>query len=1011
MIWNKRELTIVKERKLNFRSNRFYIKSIEDVIANRTDEKRYLISEVFYTEKTGVYRYRAIPEGVQIIAFTEDGKKKILLNQVKYYEVKGETYYMLQLEPNIKVRKTALNNIFSTHKAVSPVRTQGGNVTTFLENKYLYRILEKERYIELKEKIAQPNAVFYIGDTFTKTSLEDTVNLIDLQLVDIFLLDDLLREEYFNNNVRALILESAWLGRDNTWRQKISQDSEELVYLMKILKKNNIKVIFFNKEDPVHFDAFKHNVKYADIVLTTSAQTIPEYKKIKNIPVLSLGYFINEKRYNSFAVENTEEKTLFFAGSYYPKYTQRSDFFDDNLAFFGKEFNFKIYDRMKNTLSTENKFPVQYTKYIVGGGLTPDELLKETSEYLYTLNLNSITDSNTMIARRVYEMIALGKIQISNYAKSLERLKQYPIIYSKTNNQKELKDKIAVAGQTYPKDKRFEASLDILSKHSAYALLQQINNYVDLNLEVDLNIKITVDTVEEYEQMVRKILTQDKNKNLQLLVSCKESLYQDILQSDYTKEVANVYRFEDLDKDYVLPGYFTEMEYDVNYDKDYLLNLILLHKITPTDEIDGVAFEKSYKQIISEISDIKPQLYTNYTAYNKNKYQTFVVNSEPKCRKASTEEIIILTGAYPSQNNIYRHGFVHTRAKEYKAKGYDVHIVVPSVQDSFYIFENITVECITQETFQKKIRRRDETANIVVHALSKNIYNFLEDVKELCSITIWIHGAEALSAERRTDFFLGDNAKLEFERYKNNVNELRGLWKQILQEWQARFVFVSQWMKDIFDEDMNIEGYEYDYAIIANPIRTDFYTDHDTDSSKLKFLSIRPFASRKYANDITVEAIMALSEKPYFPELSFTIIGDGAHWNEVLEPLMKANFPNVKLLKKFLVDEQIKQYHEKHNIFFAPTRQDSQGVSMCEAMASGLVIFSSKNTAIPEFVSEDSGVLIENDDVSYYVEMVEQFLENPQLLEEYSKNGQESINNIAGNNLVIEKEINYILKK
>ena len=43
-----------------------------------------------------------------------------------------------------------------------------------------------------------------------------------------------------------------------------------------------------------------------------------------------------------------------------------------------------------------------------------------------------------------------------------------------------------------------------------------------------------------------------------------------------------------------------------------------------------------------------------------------------------------------------------------------------------------------------------------------------------------------------------------------------------------------------------------------------------------------------------------------------------------------------------------------------PTRQDAQGVSMCEAMMSGLVPVTSNNTAIPEYVNDDCGYLANN---------------------------------------------------
>jgi glycosyltransferase involved in cell wall biosynthesis len=41
----------------------------------------------------------------------------------------------------------------------------------------------------------------------------------------------------------------------------------------------------------------------------------------------------------------------------------------------------------------------------------------------------------------------------------------------------------------------------------------------------------------------------------------------------------------------------------------------------------------------------------------------------------------------------------------------------------------------------------------------------------------------------------------------------------------------------------------------------------------------------------------------------------------------------------------------KYGTFVATTRMDAQGVIMCEAMAAGMLVVTSNNTAIPEFVS------------------------------------------------------------
>lgn len=91
-----------------------------------------------------------------------------------------------------------------------------------------------------------------------------------------------------------------------------------------------------------------------------------------------------------------------------------------------------------------------------------------------------------------------------------------------------------------------------------------------------------------------------------------------------------------------------------------------------------------------------------------------------------------------------------------------------------------------------------------------------------------------------------------------------------------------------------------------------------------------------------------------------------------------------------------------------PTRQDAQGVSMCEAMSSGLVPLTSNNTAIPEYVYDDCGYLTNN-----YHELaaaIEELYYDSNLFLEKSKNASKNISELCSPKVVIKKELELILK-
>ncbi|MPN15616.1 hypothetical protein SDC9_162950 [bioreactor metagenome] len=81
---------------------------------------------------------------------------------------------------------------------------------------------------------------------------------------------------------------------------------------------------------------------------------------------------------------------------------------------------------------------------------------------------------------------------------------------------------------------------------------------------------------------------------------------------------------------------------------------------------------------------------------------------------------------------------------------------------------------------------------------------------------------------------------------------------------------------------------------------------------------------------------------------------------------------------------------------------------MCEAMSSGLVVVTSNNTAIPEFVENNSSGVLCNDYKEIANAMIEIY-ENPQKFEQISKMAAISIRDKCSQNIVIEQELDVIL--
>lgn len=215
-----------------------------------------------------------------------------------------------------------------------------------------------------------------------------------------------------------LFIESAWQGKDGLWKSKVSQNSAEVINLIKFCKLNGIKTMFWNKEDPVHFGTFVDVAKQVDVVFTTDIDCIGRYKAhVGHDQVYLMPFAAQPKTHNP--IEKYERKDAFnFAGSFYLKYPERQRDFVNLTAVATKFRDLEIYDRNFNNPHPHYTFPEQYQKYILGR-LEPHEIDKAYKGYVYGINMNTIKQSQSMFARRVFEMLASNTIVLSNYSRGV----------------------------------------------------------------------------------------------------------------------------------------------------------------------------------------------------------------------------------------------------------------------------------------------------------------------------------------------------------------------------------------------------------------------------------------------------------------------------------------------------------------------------------------------------------------------------------------------------------------
>ncbi|EAK3974319.1 glycosyltransferase, partial [Campylobacter coli] len=385
------------------------------------------------------------------------------------------------------------------------------------------------------------------------------------------------------------------------------------------------------------------------------------------------------------------------------------------------------------------------------------------------------------------------------------------------------------------------------------------------------------------------------------------------------------------------------------------------------------------------------------------------LNPQPFALIAKSKKLV-LTKQYPSYDDLYKYGFLHSRIKAYKEKGILVDVFKLSNTQRYECreFEGIDVMTASNDVLEETLIS-GQYDHILVHFLDKNMWSVLKKFIDKIKITVWIHGAEIQIWQRR-EFEFERYSEIEIQRQKKLSDQRVKFWTEIFNAnyKNIHFVFVSEYFKNESLGDLKVALEPSKYTIIHNPIDTSMfdYLPKSPDDRK-KILSIRPFTSRKYANDLSIKAILELSKREFFKELEFFIAGDGVLFDELTNNLK--SFKNITLYKGFLTQKEISNLHKKYGIFLNPTRMDAQGVSRDEAMSSGLVPITNNIAAIPEFVDSECGILVEPENAKALADAIEFLYKNPDEFMRLSRNAANRVRIQCDKDLIISKELDIIL--
>lgn len=260
-----------------------------------------------------------------------------------------------------------------------------------------------------------PYKIGMIADEFLYRSFADTA--------DIFYLTP----DHYEHEIDLLFVASAWRGLHNEWKGlgnvKNSELRSRLYEIIDYYKGLGKKIIFYSKEDPSNYYVFLDIAKKCDYIFTTAEECVEHYKKDTGVEqVRVLEFSVNPVQFHPIGMQMFHYEEVLFAGTWWnKKYPERKEDMEEifqNVLRAGKKL--KIIDRNYSLGNPDYFYPEKYLKY-VSPEMEHAVLQKIHKMHSWSVNINSIKNSTTMFASRVYELMALGNLIISNKSVGMEQ--------------------------------------------------------------------------------------------------------------------------------------------------------------------------------------------------------------------------------------------------------------------------------------------------------------------------------------------------------------------------------------------------------------------------------------------------------------------------------------------------------------------------------------------------------------------------------------------------------------
>lgn len=538
-----------------------------------------------------------------------------------------------------------------------------------LENKDLIEEYNKEKYINKRDKEA--DVVFFNSIKDKLDSIPESNGCRYYERINVtigIIADEFLMNSYkgvadfiyitpsnyklYENKLDVLFIASAWRGLNEEWRglaNPTSNKRNKVIEIIEFYKRKNVKVVFYSKEDPVNYDRFIGIAKECQYIFTTCKEVIKNYKNdCKNENVECLEFSINPLYHNPIGFRMYEKrKEVVFSGSWYQKYPHRVD--DMKMIFDGvidSNKGLKLIDRNYDLNLEQHFFPEEYLKYI-SPSIRHEYLQKVHKLFDWAINFNSIKDSYTMFANRIYELQAIGNALLSNYSVGVNNLFPNVFLINEKNEVKEILNNLSDR-EVY--EHQVAGIRRVMSSETSYNRIQEMLSKIGVDYHIEKRKVLVV--VENISNKIKEMFNKQSFEN---------------------KDIITIHDFNDsILAKYDMVSFFNE---NITYGRYYIEDMVNAFKYTNSDYITKDSYLNG--------DGIENGVQHNYINVIKDKNKTLFW-----AKSFNSEQLKSFNGTFNLENGYSIDPFevnIKELNKEKKTEKYKLSIIIPTYNNGNHL--------------------------------------------------------------------------------------------------------------------------------------------------------------------------------------------------------------------------------------------------------------------------------------------------------------------------------------